>query len=155
VTKSPASPRAKSAAAADQASVFLRNMMRLQQGLLRRLVPMLEQDHDIDFRLYFILRHIGDGAVHPGAISKITHLPNSVITRHIDQLVAKGLLKRSLDPEDSRRIKLTLTAAGARVAREAHRTICALVGKPLEKLPAGERNAFLQVFAQLADDLAP
>ena len=150
--KSPSS-RAQSAEATDQASLFLRTMMRLQQGLLRRLAPILEEGYGIDFRLYFILRQIEYGAVHPGMISKITQLPNSVITRHLDQLEDRGLISRTLDAEDSRRIKLILTSEGARVSRDAHRTISGKVGEPLEKISAADRATFLNVFAQLADEL--
>ena len=142
-------------AGAEPAAFFLRTMQRLHQGLLRQVAPVLEQEHGLDFRLYSILRLIDTGVVHPGAISKMTYLPNSVVTRHIDQLAEKGLLERSLDPDDSRRIKLTLTPDGHRLAREANRTICAIVGRPLEHMAASERDAFLNTLVKLADDLAP
>jgi DNA-binding MarR family transcriptional regulator len=137
---------------AEQAALYLSTMQKLHQGFARQLAPILEEQHGIDFRLYFIIRHIEGGAVHPGAISKAIHLPNSVITRHLDQLVEKGLLERSLDAEDSRRIKLTLTKEGQRVSREANRTICTIVGARLEHLAPARREAFLSAFAALAED---
>lgn len=138
---------------ADQATTFLRTMQRLHQGLGRQLAPLLEGQHGIDFRLYFILMHIEMGAVHPGAISKAIYLPNSVITRHLDQLAERGLLERSLDPDDSRRIKLTLTKEGQRVTKEANRTICNIVGARLERLAVPRRDAFLAAFSDLASDI--
>jgi DNA-binding MarR family transcriptional regulator len=136
----------------DQAALYLKTMQQLHQGLARHLAPILEEQYSIDFRLYFILKHIEGGAVHPGAISKAVHLPNSVITRHLDQLVERGLLERSLDPEDSRRIKLTLTKEGQRVVRESNRTICTIVSTRLERLAPARRDAFLSAFAALATD---
>lgn len=136
----------------DQAAVYLKTMQQLHQGLARQLAPILEEQYNIDFRLYFILKHIEGGAVHPGAISKAIHLPNSVITRHLDQLVERGLLERSLDPEDSRRIKLTLTKEGQRVVRESNRTICSIVSTRLERLAPARREAFLSAFSALATD---
>jgi DNA-binding MarR family transcriptional regulator len=136
----------------DQAAVYLKTMQQLHQGLARKLAPILEEQYDIDFRLYFILKHIDDGLVHPGAISKAVHLPNSVITRHLDQLVARGFLERSLDVEDSRRIRLTLTKEGQRVMRESNRTICNIVGARLERLAPTRREAFLSAFSALATD---
>lgn len=136
----------------DQAALYLRTMQQLHQGLARQLAPILESQYNIDFRLYFILKHIEGGAVHPGAISKAIHLPNSVITRHLDQLVERGLLERSLDAEDSRRIKLTLTKEGQRVVRESNRTICGIVGTRLERLAPARRDTFLSAFAALATD---
>ncbi len=136
---------------ADQAAVFLRDMQSLHQIVLRELAPVLEQ-YDIDPRLFSLMKQIERGAVHPGAISKAVHLPNSVVTRHIDQLVDRGFLERSLDTEDSRRIKLTLTKDGQRVAREATRTVCNVVGARLERIPATRREVFLAAFADLARD---
>jgi DNA-binding MarR family transcriptional regulator len=136
----------------DQAALYLKTMQQLHQGLARQLAPILEAQYNIDFRLYFILKHIEGGTVHPGAISKAIHLPNSVITRHLDQLVERGLLERSLDAEDSRRIKLTLTKDGQRVVRESNRTICGIVGARLERLAPARRDAFLSAFAALATD---
>lgn len=127
-------------------------MQQLHQGLARQLAPILEEQYNIDFRLYFILKHIEGGAVHPGAISKALHLPNSVITRHLDQLVERGLLERSLDAEDSRKIKLTLTKDGQRVVRESNRTICGIVGMRLERLAPARRDAFLSAFSALSTD---
>jgi DNA-binding MarR family transcriptional regulator len=136
----------------DQAALYLKTMQQLHQGLARQLAPILEEQYNIDFRLYFILKHIEGGAVHPGAISKAIHLPNSVITRHLDQLVERGLLERSLDAEDSRRIKLTLTKDGQRVVRESNRTICGIVGTRLERLAPARRDAFLSAFSALSTD---
>ena len=144
------SERAKSA---DQAAAFLRDMQSLHQGLLRELMPVLDE-HGIDPRLFSLLKLIERGAIHPGAISKAVHLPNSVVTRHIDQLVERGLLERSLDAEDSRRIKLTMTKEGLRVAREANRAVCNVVGTRLERIPASRREIFLAAFADLARDEA-
>lgn len=136
----------------DQAALYLKTMQQLHQGLARQLAPILEEQYNIDFRLYFILKHIEGGAVHPGAISKALHLPNSVITRHLDQLVERGLLERSLDAEDSRKIKLTLTKDGQRVVRESNRTICGIVGMRLERLAPARRDAFLSAFSALSTD---
>lgn len=137
---------------ADQAALYLRTMQQLHQGFARQLEPVLAEQHGIDFRLYFIIKNIEAGAVHPGALSKILRLPNSVVTRHIDQVVERGLLERSLDPEDSRRIKLTLTKEGQRITREAHRTICGIIGTRLERLAPARRDAFLSALAALAAD---
>ncbi len=139
------------ARSADLAAAFLRDMQSLHQIVLRELVPVLEQ-YDIDPRMFSLLKQVERGVIHPGAISKAIHLPNSVVTRHIDQLVDRGLLERSLDTEDARRIKLTLTKDGSRVAREATRTVCNVIGARLERIPASRRDVFLATFADLARD---
>ncbi len=149
MTRQPAPEREK---LAEQAALYLRTLRQLHIDFARQLEPILAEQFGIDFRLYFIIRHIELGAVHPGALSKALYLPNSVITRHLDQIVERGFMERSLDSEDSRRIKLTLTAEGLRVAREAHRTICDIVGTRLERLTPPKREAFVSALAVLAAD---
>ncbi len=139
---------------ADQAASYLRDIQQLHRGAARQLTPILADQFGIDFRLYIIIRQIDSGAVHPGAISKLLNLHNSVITRHLDQVVDKGLVERSLDPDDSRKILLTLTKDGQRVAREAHRATCTIVGAQLERLPAAKREAFLSALVILVADEA-
>lgn len=149
MTKQPAPEREK---LAEQAALYLQAYRKLHMDFARQFEPILAAQYGIDARLYFIIRNIELGAVHPGALSKALYLPNSVITRHLDQIVERGFLERSLDPDDSRRIKLTLTAEGLRVARQAHRTICDIVGARLERLTPPKREAFLSALAVLTAD---
>ena len=137
---------------ADQAMIFLRTMQQLTQNHMRQLRPVLEAEHGIDFRLYYILNKIDMGMVYPGEISKAVQLPNSVITRHLDQLVERGLLERSLDVEDSRRIRLTLTKEGQRIVREATRTTSGIIGNSLERLAPARREVFLAALRDLLPD---
>ncbi len=53
--------------------------------------------------------------IHPGSIAERTSVDADKVTRAVDRLVAKGLVARKVDPEDRRRIVLTLTARGRRV----------------------------------------
>ncbi len=149
--KKPTAPdRAK---LAKETAAFLRNLHQLNRGIGRSISPVLESEQGIDLRLYFVLKFIERGIIHPGAISQATHLPNSVITRHLDQLVDKGLLERSLDTQDSRRIRLTLTKDGARVGKEADRTLLDVVGARLGNISADRRRIFLSVLSDLAEDV--
>lgn len=149
MTKSPAPEREK---LAEQAALFMRNLRQLQMDFAIEIEPILAEQYAIDMRLYLIMRRIEMGAAHPGTLAKLLNLPNSVITRHLDQIVERGLMERSLDPDDSRRIKLTLTKEGERVARETHRTICGIVGARLERLTQARREGFLSALSVLAAD---
>ncbi len=137
----------------EEATTFLRNMHHFNRGIARRLTPIIENEHGIDLRLYFILKYIEKGAIHPSAISQATHLPNSVVTRHIDQLVERGMLQRSLDPDDSRRIRLIVTDEGKRIAHDADVSLSRIVEVQLERIPADRRQIFLSVLADLAGEI--
>jgi len=135
---------------AEETTTFLRDMHHFNKGIARRLSPILEREHGIDLRLYFIIKYIENGIIHPSAISQASHLPNSVITRHIDQLVERKYLTRSLDPEDSRRIRLILTDEGARIAHAADASLTRIAGSPLERISEERREVFLSVLSELA-----
>ena len=76
-------------------------------------------------------------------------------SKHLDQLEKKGLISRSLDPKDTRRIRLTLTKDGKRVTRELTPIFTSLVGERLARIPAARRKVFLAVLAELADAYQP
>ena len=68
--------------------------------------------------------------------------------------VISSTMFNSLMTELSTGLSLTLTKDGQRVAREAHRATCTIVGAQLERLPAAKREAFLSALAILAADEA-
>ena len=138
---------------AEQAELYLRSMQQLHEGVVRQLSPILTEKHGMDLRNYFILALVGKGCVYPGAISQSLHLPNSIITRHLDQLVARGFLERDLDPQDSRRIKLSLTRVGRRVSKEASQTFTTILGSRLKRVSPGRRKDFLSTLSELANDM--
>jgi DNA-binding MarR family transcriptional regulator len=58
----------------------------------------------------FILLDQGPQAMNK--LSEITHLENATITGLIDRMESKGLVSRSFDPSDRRKIIVTITARG-------------------------------------------
>jgi len=125
-------------------------MQRVNNALIRRLLPILEDQCGIDFRLYMVLRHVENGTINPGAIAKAMFLPKTVMARHIDHLVKRALLKRTLDAHDSRRINLSLTRKGRSLVAHAHQTISHIVEEQLDELKSDERDIFIAAFARLA-----
>lgn len=57
---------------------------------------------------------------HPGiAMSTVAAsavVPGASLTRHVDRLTERGLVLRHIDPEDRRRVVVTLSSRGAAVA---------------------------------------
>jgi DNA-binding MarR family transcriptional regulator len=91
--------------------------------------PVLER-HGFTFIQYVILSWLRDGiALNPKDISLEFRHNSGALTRVIDQLVERGLLKRLRRDRDRRKVQLQLTAAG----RE---TIEGLVPLVVERLDA-------------------
>ena len=138
-----------------EVATFLRNMHALNISIVHQLSPILEEQQGIDLRLYFMLHIIEGGKVHPSAIAQAMHLPNSLVTKHLDQLGEKGFLARSLDPDDSRRVRVALTTEGIRVIHESDATLATLVGERLSAHSTHDSqrsDAFLATLVALAQE---
>ena len=129
---------------------FLADMHRINRSIARLINPALENEFDIDGRLYYLLTRIDAGDIHPGALAETMRLPKSLISRHIDQLTKKGLIVRQLEAGDSRRIRLILTKSGRQVLAAANALATSLVGSHLRRIPAKEREIVLEALGNLA-----
>ena len=135
-----------------EVSTFLRNLHGLNMSIVQQLSPILEQRQGIDLRLYYILHAIDNGAVHPGAIAQVMKLPNSLVTKHLDQLAQKSLLERSIDSEDSRRIRISLTKKGIDLMNGSDDILAGLVERRLARIPDDKRAIFIDTLVALAGD---
>jgi MarR family transcriptional regulator, organic hydroperoxide resistance regulator len=102
---------------------FMHTWFRLGQAIKREIVPVLEQFHGADFFDFMVLNCIKDGGIHPGGIAETLVVQPSQISRTLEGLVKRGLVERSLDAEDSRRVRLELTVEGHKVLKEVYATI--------------------------------
>jgi DNA-binding MarR family transcriptional regulator len=125
-------------------------MHGLNMSIVQQLSPILEQQQGIDLRLFYILHAIDSGACHPGAIAQEMRLPNSLVTKHLDQLAQGSMLERSIDSEDSRRIRVSLTRKGLEVMKASDGVLAELVGRRLALIPSDRRAGFLATLVDLA-----
>ena len=135
---------------AAETTTFLRNMHGLNMSIVQQLSPILEKQQGIDLRLFYILHVIDGGAVHPGAIAQEMKLPNSLVTKHLDQLAERSMLLRSIDPDDSRRIRVSLTPRGLDIMNGSDAILAELVGRRLSHIPEDRRASFLATLVDLA-----
>jgi len=68
----------------------------------------------------------------------------------VRRLVARGLVERRPDPEDRRVMVLSLTASGARVARDAVGRARDITRATLEPLAPAERALFVDLLRKLS-----
>ena len=102
---------------------FMHTWFTFGQALKRKVVPVLERHHNADFFDFMVLNLIDEGNIHPGAIAEKIVVQPSKISRVLEDLAKRGLIKRSLDEHDSRRVRLELTTEGQKVLREVYATI--------------------------------
>lgn len=96
------------------------------------------------------LEALGDGrALGLGELSRRLGIAPSTLTRNVDRLEAAGLVTRTPEPGDGRALRLRLTKAGERAAREAGGRERAFAESVLARLPSDRRAASLAALQDL------
>jgi MarR family transcriptional regulator, organic hydroperoxide resistance regulator len=129
---------------------FERAFARLWAALRRGEDPDLSQ-HERE-----LLRHVpAHGGVHLNEVAWTLTLPKSTASVLVKGLERRGFLVRRRDPNDERRLAITLTQKGRdRVAGDSVLELRRL-GEALAHLSAQERQALLEVMDKLAAACLP
>ena len=102
---------------------------------------------DLGWRVFSLIGHYEP--VHPSHIAKRASFDPDKVTRAVDRLVRVGLVARSVDSADRRRIILKVTPRGRRVYDEIERTRRSMEKEFLSVLDAEELKAFLAALGKL------
>ncbi|WP_345462787.1 MarR family winged helix-turn-helix transcriptional regulator [Deinococcus carri] len=145
-------PPPQAQATREQAGRFLASMWRFQRRLKQELDPLLAARHGLDSRKFFILRGIQGGDQYPKVLAEQLQMPATLLSRYLDQLVKQGLIERHIDEQDSRRTRLTLTAAGEHAVADTLDTVHALAGARLARLDPGALPALLDALELLTQE---
>lgn len=85
-----------------------------------------------------------------GELAATLHLHPSTLTGVIKRLETQGLLARTLDPADGRRVALRLTRRGARVTAARDGTVESAVAAAVSHCSAGQMHQTQSFLEQLA-----
>lgn len=79
--------------------------------------------HDLSMREYDVLYTLskGDGPLRIGELHRRLLLSQPALSRMVDRLVERGLVKRQADPADRRGVRLSLTRKGSQMQRQVGR----------------------------------
>ena len=110
----------------------------------------------IDGRHYGVLAALSElGPVSQQTLADIFAVDRSTMVGFVDELERKGHVRRGKNPDDRRAYALELTAAGAKVQREAAELLEGCEQHYLDPLTASERRTLLKLLKRLvARDLA-
>jgi DNA-binding MarR family transcriptional regulator len=130
------------------------SIMRVQQLLIGEFDRVLKP-LGITFARYEVLRLLSfsrEGRLPLSVIGERLMVHPTSVTNAIDRLVAAGLVARTPDVQDRRRVYASLTADGKRVLRRATKALTA-IDFGLAALSAAERDQVFDVLrAVRADD---
>jgi DNA-binding MarR family transcriptional regulator len=116
----------------------------LTRALIAREEPVLRA-HDISMWGYIVLTALVEQPVRTqAALAQAINADKSRIIGVLDELQARGLIKRQPDETDRRVHLLSLTPAGDRLRRSVQAAIRRREEQVLEVLPPADREAFLR-----------
>ncbi len=82
-------------------------------------------------------------------LGRLTAMDVATIKGVIDRLTARGLTETALDPQDGRRLLVSLTRAGQQMAEKAAPNALAITKKTLAPLDAKERETLIALLGKL------
>ena len=132
---------------------FLRLLWSIEHGLQSRS-KWMETTIGITGPQRLVLRIVRDRpGVAPTELAHILHLHPRTVTGILQRLVSKGLLQRTRDPRDRRRMQLRVLTAAERFNNPSSVTVEAAVKRVLSSFPSHRIRHARDVLAAVADSL--
>jgi DNA-binding MarR family transcriptional regulator len=124
----------------------------LGRTLLALEAPIL-QAHGLAMWAYAVLLHLGEHPVRTQtALADAIGADKTRIIKILDDLTARGLIRRWPDPADRRVRLLSITEEGRRLRDAAQAAIQEAEESLLERLTLPEREVFLDALRKLSDN---
>ena len=112
-----------------------------------------EDAHDLNASHAMVLEAVAGGARQVRDVATFCSHHVSSASRLVDQLVTRGLLDRSEDPEDRRQVVLALTAEGRRAVGLIQRFHAERIEHALGALPRAERFELVRLLGKFASGI--
>jgi DNA-binding MarR family transcriptional regulator len=129
---------------------FLERVWRVNHAM-QRVSTRMQHELGVTGPQRLVIRCVGQ---HPGVTSsqlaEMLHLDRGSVSAALNRLESMRMVERRTDPEDGRRVTLTLTAAGRKVDRPTKHTIEATVEQVIGAASAADLEATGRVLAALA-----
>ncbi len=130
-------------ATAGETAAASRELIRAVADLVSLVEPRLLglwKSTGMTFAQRRVLRQLRDGARSPGAVAESLGIAAPTLTRQLARLERQGLIERSIDAGDRRRVIVALTAAGRRALAD-HRVFAGTaLAAAAGELDAAERE---------------
>ncbi|MDF2630011.1 MAG: transcriptional regulator, MarR family [Symbiobacteriaceae bacterium] len=101
-----------------------------------------------------LLRHVLDrDGIELRTLQERLHISSATITRLVDGLVSRGLVRRVTNPEDARVKMLYVTAAGRDLGQEVHRRAAQIEARMLAGFSPAEQALAKEFCARMVSNL--
>jgi DNA-binding MarR family transcriptional regulator len=122
-------------------------MNLMQQDFLESIKPF-----SLNPGAAILLEHVAKGVKHPKELAGLLDTVPPVISALLGELEGKGLIERQIDPDDKRRVKLTLSKEGKELHEKIRERSLALGGERLSKLSDTELSSLIRIFRKLLEE---
>ncbi|NLK72767.1 MAG: MarR family transcriptional regulator [Clostridiales bacterium] len=93
------------------------------------------------------------GSISLNELAELLNLENSSMSRTVDKLVRKGMVKRDIDPSDRRYVTITLTESGNELFRNIEERMNSYFEKVYHSLPMDKREQVLESLGLLLGEI--
>lgn len=132
---------------------FFTRFYRAGRALTRTLEATLSENLSLEMQDFMVLGTIAKGHRHPGAIAERLHASKFAVSRTLQKLQERGLIERTIDPDDSRRILLTPTEKGLMARSAAIEAMENRLEPLLEKLGDEQAECLINALEQLTGSI--
>jgi DNA-binding MarR family transcriptional regulator len=123
--------------------------------ITRHLAPRWKSEFGLTVTSWRVMAVIGRyEPISATQVAERTSTDAFFVGRAIDKLVEQGYLKKGVDPDDKRRLRLSLTASGKRVHRQVEGLINHVEAHLLAGVSAENQRVFFETMATLEDRAA-
>lgn len=105
-------------------------------------------------RDFMVLGSIVKGHRHPGEIAGRLHASKFTVSRALQKLEENGLIERTIDPDDSRRVLLTPTKSGLSTRERAIRAMEESLEPLLANLGPDRTDSLISALDLITDHLS-
>lgn len=128
--------------------------------LVMPLISLMRQDFMASIKPFAInpggailLEHVAKGVKHPKELAQLLETVPPVVSAILAELEDKGLIQRHIDPEDRRRVQLSLSEDGKALHKQIQARSHVLQGERLSRLSPEELQALIQIFRKILEGI--
>lgn len=127
---------------------------QVRDGIWARMEDELARaGHDLTFSQYITIKKLADGNASVTDLARAAELNPGAMTRLLDKLEARGLIKRHADPADRRALHIHLTQAGTGIWRDIDTCGNRVRERALSGMNEEERERLTRLLTQARDNL--
>ncbi|MDR2610368.1 MAG: MarR family transcriptional regulator [Clostridiales Family XIII bacterium] len=101
------------------------------------------------FALFYLIHT--DGGVTPGDITRATHTSSARVAMVLKTLEAKGYISRSPDPQDRRKVLVSVTKAGRAIIAREQKELIKIIATIFERMGERDTTEFVRLFGTFFD----